>query len=134
MDEIRGGSLRDQADLKPTQEVRGDDALQALVDLIQQKFRTFGGGRDGGGWNPVADALKDQPLQFAAGVGVRDVAAVVLEEARRQTFLKVADECANSFKAGEWHEWATRACDAIEAYCREEAAALSKSRTGKGMK
>ena len=46
---------------------------------IQKSFRTFGGG-EVIPFNPVAAALKDEPLQFAAGVDVEDVIKVVLAE------------------------------------------------------
>ena len=45
---------------------------KALEPIIMAKFRTFGGGQDSK-YNPVAHALKDDPLTFAAGVSVRDV-------------------------------------------------------------
>lgn len=48
-----------------------------IVAAVGQNFRTFGGGRDSS-TNPLAHALKDQPLQFAAGVDVRDVVQFVL--------------------------------------------------------
>jgi len=50
---------------------------------VASKTRTFGGGdRDTIEWNPIAAALEDAPLQFAAGVHVRDVVDLVFEAIR----------------------------------------------------
>jgi hypothetical protein len=52
------------------------ELVDAIVRELGQHFRCFGGGRDS--MNPMAHALKDQPLQFAAGVDVREVISAVL--------------------------------------------------------
>ena len=48
-----------------------------ITEEIGKKFRTFGGGV-GSKYNPIADALKGKPLQFAAGVDVREVVDFVI--------------------------------------------------------
>ncbi|TXH42496.1 MAG: hypothetical protein E6Q97_35660 [Desulfurellales bacterium] len=56
-----------------------------LVGFVASRTRTFGGGR-GSRHNPIAEALKDTPLQFAAGVDVGEVVDLVLQgikEAKR---------------------------------------------------
>ncbi|KKL02318.1 hypothetical protein LCGC14_2626570 [marine sediment metagenome] len=57
-----------------------------LVEAIGQRFRTFGGGNITEG-NPISVALKDRPLQFAAGVDVRDVTDFVLEYVKKELGL-----------------------------------------------
>lgn len=49
-----------------------------IAAIIAAEFRTFGGGR-GSSHNPIAEALKNQPASFAAGVDVLDVVNRVLE-------------------------------------------------------
>lgn len=52
-----------------------------IVAAIGQHFRTFGGGRtEGVEWNPLVSTLKDEPMQFAAGVDVSDVVRFVLRQ------------------------------------------------------
>ena len=47
---------------------------------VGASFRCFGGGRTyGAEWNPLVAALKDEPLQFAAGIDVAEVVRFVLE-------------------------------------------------------
>ena len=55
------------------------EELEEHVSKVGNNFRSFGGGK-GSDWNPVAAALKDNPLQFAAGVDVSDVVDFVLKE------------------------------------------------------
>jgi hypothetical protein len=53
--------------------------VEQIATEIGKRFRTFGGGRDA--WpsnNPLVHALKNEPLQFAAGVPVADVVSFVL--------------------------------------------------------
>lgn len=52
-----------------------------IVHDISGRFRTFGGGREPTDGNPIAHALKNHPLQFAAGVDVLDVVLFVLDRA-----------------------------------------------------
>lgn len=55
--------------------------VDKIAEAIADRFQTFGGGRSGTrayGFNPVAEALKDKPLMFSAGVDVRDVINFVL--------------------------------------------------------
>jgi hypothetical protein len=56
---------------------QGMPDTDVIVIEIGKHFRTFGGGRDSAD-NPVAHALKDEPLQFAAGVDVQEVVLFVL--------------------------------------------------------
>ena len=51
------------------------ETVDDIVAIIAHTHRTFGGGR-GSSNNPIAEALKNNPPQFAAGV---DVKAVVLD-------------------------------------------------------
>jgi len=55
-----------------------DDTIHTIMAEIGVRFRTFGGGINKGFNNPIAAALKDHPLQFAAGVNVEDVVRLVL--------------------------------------------------------
>ena len=54
-------------------------SIDEITQIIGQKFRSFGGGHTSFN-NPVSAALKDQPLQFAAGVNIKDVVRAVLYE------------------------------------------------------
>lgn len=54
-----------------------DSLVDEITAAIGEQFRTFGGGR-GSNWNPIAEALKSAPPQFAAGVDVRQVVDFVL--------------------------------------------------------
>lgn len=57
-----------------------NEIVQVIVQIIGQRFRSFGGGQEGSN-NPVAEALKDGPLRFAAGVDIKAVVEAVLSEA-----------------------------------------------------
>lgn len=54
-----------------------DENLHEIMAEIGVRFRTFGGGV-ASEWNPISAALKDRPLQFAAGVDVADVVRLVV--------------------------------------------------------
>lgn len=54
-----------------------EDMIIDIMKVIEKYFRTFGGGRVSNPDNPIAQAAKDEPLQFAAGENVRDVVEVV---------------------------------------------------------
>lgn len=56
-----------------------DEIVNDIVAIVGKSFRTFGGGR-GSDTNPIADALKNQKLQFAAGVDVEAVVRAVIGE------------------------------------------------------
>lgn len=65
-----------------------ENKIAEIVAEIGVRFRTFGGGFATYGsepvvyaWNPIADALKERPLQFAAGVDVAEVVRLVLRMA-----------------------------------------------------
>lgn len=60
-----------------------DEQIHTIVAEIGVRFRTFGGGVGSKTFmNPIAEALKDTPLTFAAGVSVEDVVRFVLEQAK----------------------------------------------------
>ena len=63
------------------EEIVVDEATAKIIDEIavkvHRRFSTFGGGYASSG-NPLSMALIDKPLQFAAGVDVKAVIAVVL--------------------------------------------------------
>lgn len=52
-----------------------------ITASVANTFPVFGGGRDGGGFNPLEEILKDKPPMFALGVDVRAVVEFVLREA-----------------------------------------------------
>ncbi len=56
--------------------------IDKITQIIGQMFRSFGGGQKSN-WNPMVNALTDEPLQFAAGVDIKSVIKVVLRENRK---------------------------------------------------
>lgn len=69
--------------LSTVMEPTAEQLIDTAIHEIGQRFRTFGGGRDSD-TNPMAHALRDQPLQFAAGVDVRAVVEHVYAVIRRR--------------------------------------------------
>lgn len=57
--------------------------VDRITQIVGKRFRSFGGGQ-GSRFNPVADALKDKPLQFAGCVDIKSVVEVVLEEVEKE--------------------------------------------------
>lgn len=57
------------------------EQIEIIVKACGQQFRCFGGGDVSAFGNPIAMALKDAPLQFAAGVDVQQVVQFVFEVA-----------------------------------------------------
>ena len=57
--------------------------VDQITCSITNRFRCFGGGRSSPWGNPLAEALKDRPAQFAAGVDVREVVRFVADEIYR---------------------------------------------------
>jgi hypothetical protein len=55
-----------------------NDDVKRITTLVGRCFRTFGGGQ-GSDDNPLAAALKDNPLMFAAGVDVAQVVTFVID-------------------------------------------------------
>ena len=55
--------------------------VDKITQYIGKKFPSFGGGQ-GSNWNPIVNALKDEPLQFAAGVEIESVVRAVLRKAK----------------------------------------------------
>lgn len=56
-----------------------DGKIRVIVAALGVEFATFGGGigsRD----NPIAEALKERPLMFAAGVDVEKVVRFVISQ------------------------------------------------------
>ena len=61
--------------------------VDRITLVIGRKFRSFGGGQRGFN-NPIAVALRDQPLQFAMGVDIKSVVKEVLKESKKGSKLK----------------------------------------------
>ena len=55
--------------------------IDKITQIIGKKFRSFGGGQKSN-WNPVVNALKNEQLQFAAGVDIKSVVKAVLKAAK----------------------------------------------------
>ncbi len=53
--------------------------LDEIVSSVGSKFRTFGGNKFNPD-NPVSRALAERPLQFAAGVDVKEVVEFIAKE------------------------------------------------------
>jgi hypothetical protein len=62
--------------------------IDKLTQMTGQRFRSFGGGQKSN-WNPVVNALKDKPLQFAAGVDIKEVVAFILDQSGIDRALEV---------------------------------------------
>ena len=56
--------------------------IDKITQIIGRKFRSFGGGQKAFN-NPLAVALKDEPLQFALGVDIKSVVKAVLRENKK---------------------------------------------------
>jgi len=56
--------------------------IDKITQVIGRKFRSFGGGQKSFN-NPIAEVLKDKPLQFAAGVDIKSVVKEVLKESKK---------------------------------------------------
>ena len=69
--------------------------IDKITQIVGQKFRSFGGGHVTP-CNPVSEALKDQPFQFAAGVDIKAVVETVLDEAAAPNLL---DACKTAKEA-----------------------------------
>lgn len=68
-----------------------DKKVNEVTSIIGRKFRSFGGGQSGYN-NPMAVALKDRPLQFAAGVDIKSVVETVLVESGHDVLLDACKE------------------------------------------
>ena len=53
--------------------------IDEITQFIGENFRSSGGGQ-GSNWNPMVNALKDMPFQFAAGVDIEEVVKAVLKK------------------------------------------------------
>ena len=55
--------------------------VDKIVKIVGQRFRSFGGEQENP-YNPISTALRNQSLQFAAGVDIKAVVEVVLDKAQ----------------------------------------------------
>ncbi len=72
--------------------------IDNITQTIGRKFRSFGGGQKGFN-NPIAAALKDKPLQFAAGVDIKSVVQEILKEVGVDNLLKVCRKAKKTIQA-----------------------------------
>lgn len=56
-----------------------EQEVARITQAIVGKFRCFGAGQTSN-YNPIVNALTDQPAQFAAGVDVADVVRFVAQQ------------------------------------------------------
>ena len=56
--------------------------VDKITQYIGRNFRSFGGGQKCFN-NPIAETLKNQPLQFALGVDIKSVVKAVLKENKK---------------------------------------------------
>ncbi len=70
--------------------------IDEITQIIGRKFRSFGGGKESFN-NPTAIALKDEPLQFAAGVDIKSVIETVLSEVGFDDLLKACEKALEFF-------------------------------------
>lgn len=78
-----------------------EELVQTIMAEIPKHFRIFGGGVVSTPTNPISQALKDQPLQFAAGVDVRDVVETVAGMTLMHVLEKFSKEGADVPSAGD---------------------------------
>lgn len=69
------------------------ERVAIIAEAVAKKFTCFGGGRDSE-WNPIAHAMKDRPLAFAAMVPVADVVNFVLGAVAGNLASRVLDAVA----------------------------------------
>lgn len=72
--------------------------VDKITQIIGRKFRSFGGGQRSK-FNPMVEALKDEPLQFAAGVDIKSVVEEVLKEVGIDNLLKVCRKAKKTIQA-----------------------------------
>jgi hypothetical protein len=56
--------------------------VEQITALVANAFPCFGGGLPNKNGNPIAEALKEKPAQFAMGVKVKSVVEFVLSASR----------------------------------------------------
>jgi hypothetical protein len=63
--------------------ITNEERCKVITHLISKKFRCFGKGSVVPPFceSPITEAMKDKPLQFAAGVDVAEVVNFVIEYA-----------------------------------------------------
>lgn len=72
--------------------------VDEITQIIGRKFLSFGGGR-GSQFNPMAEALKDEELQFATGVDIKSVVQEILKEAGIDNLLKACRKAKKTIQA-----------------------------------
>lgn len=72
--------------------------VDKITQIIGRKFRSFGGGQ-GSKFNPITEALKDNELQFAAGVDIKSVVQEILKEVGIDNLLKVCRKAKRTIQA-----------------------------------
>jgi hypothetical protein len=75
-----------------TQQPITPEVIDVIVASVRSNFRCFGGGR-ASQWNPIAHMLAEEPPQFAAGVGVRQVVQFVLMQAAKHYSARITAQC-----------------------------------------
>ena len=73
--------------------------IEEITQFIAHNFRSFGDGQKSN-WNPVVNALKDEPPQFAAGVDIKDVVEAIMKESGFDDLLKLCEDALEFFV--EW--------------------------------
>lgn len=53
--------------------------LEVITSMVQDEFKTFGGGQKSTWGNPILAALEDHEPAFAAGVNVKEVINYVVD-------------------------------------------------------
>jgi hypothetical protein len=57
-----------------------EKSVEHIIELIAGKFPTFGGGKEVEDGNPIAKAMQDRPVVFAAGVRVDEVVGFIISQ------------------------------------------------------
>ena len=73
--------------------------IEEITQFIVHNFRSFGGGQKSN-WNPMVNALKDEPFRFAAGVDIKDVVEAIMKESGFDDLLKSCKDALEFFV--EW--------------------------------
>ena len=74
--------------------------IDRITENVGRTFRSFGGGQKDFD-NPIAEALKDEPLQFAAGVHIKKVVEYVLSESAHDDLLAACKAIAHLSRHGD---------------------------------
>lgn len=88
--------------------------VDKITKIIGLGFRSFGGGQ-GSRFNPITEALKDKPFQFAAGVDIKPVVEAVLFESGHDDLLAVCEKLVKFCESKErWNQDDVCPVDAYE--------------------